>query len=451
MAGSVLLVEDDRGLAEMLIVVLGERGFEVTWKASGDEALAALDGAPWDVVVTDLNMPGMSGLSTCERVVANRPDLPVIVMTAFATLETAIAAIRAGAYDFVTKPVTIEVLVLALSRAIQHRSLRDEVKRLRSVVGQAPGMAGILGASPAIKQVFELVDRVADTEVPVLITGRSGSGKELVAKALHTRSRRGAAPFVAVNCAAIPEALLESELFGHVKGAYTDARSSRRGLLLQAQGGTIFLDEIGDLGLAMQPKLLRVLQERMVRPVGGDREEAFDARLITATNRDLETDVAEGRFREDLFYRINVVRVDVPPLSARANDVLLIAQHFITRAAAQQGRHIRGLSGAAAEKLLRYRWPGNVRELENCIERAVALAVREEITPDDLPDKIRNYRASDLSIAAIDPAELLPMDEVERRHIQRVLDAVSGSKTAAAAILGFDRSTLYRKLERTPT
>ena len=445
----VLLVDDDLELADGLADALRARGFAVTWKPTADAALAVLDSEPWDVLVTDIKLDGMSGLALCERVVANRPDLPVILVTAFGTMETAIAAIRTGAYDFVTKPFEVDMLELALGRAVRHRALREEVRRLRDVVGSAPGMQGMVGNSPAIRATFDVIDRVAENDVPVLITGASGTGKELVAQALHARGRHSAGPFVVVNCAAIPASLLESELFGHVRGAYTDARITRRGLLLEAQGGTIFLDEIGELPLAMQPKLLRVLQERVVRPVGANHEEPFDARLVTATNRDLEADVEAGRFRADLFYRINVVRIDVPPLSARANDILLLAQRFITRVAAQLHRPVTGLSSAAAAKLMAYRWPGNVRELENCIERAVALASREEILVDDLPEKVRSYQSSEGAPAGTSAAvELISMEEVEQRHISRVLGAVGGSKSAAASILGLDRSTLYRKLAR---
>jgi two-component system, NtrC family, response regulator AtoC len=306
---------------------------------------------------------------------------------------------------------------------------------------------GILGTSPPMRRVFEMIDRVAATDAPVLISGKSGTGKELVARALHRRGRRSAGPFVAVNCAAIPENLLESELFGHVKGAFTDARAPRRGLVLKANGGTLFLDEIADLPLGMQSKLLRVLQEKAVRPVGGDEEEPYDARLLTATNGDLQSQVEEHRFREDLFYRIHVIQIDVPPLAARGNDILLLAQHFVTRAADQLRRPVGGLSDAAAEKLLAYGWPGNVRELENCIERAVAMARTEELTVDDLPESVRNYVTANLSIPGVEPAELLSMEEVERRHILRVLAAVGGSKAAAAAALGLHPSTLYRKLD----
>jgi two-component system response regulator HydG len=296
--------------------------------------------------------------------------------------------------------------------------------------------------------VNDLIERVAKSEAAVLITGESGTGKELVAQAIHRRSRNASGPFIAINCAAMPEALLESELFGHVKGAFTDARNARRGLFLKANGGTLFLDEIGEMPIGMQPKLLRALQERTVRPVGGDSEERYEARIITASNRDLEDEVHERRFREDLFYRINVVRIAVPPLRARGNDVLLLAQHFMKRYATQASKNITGISTPVAAKLLAYGWPGNVRELQNCIERAVTFARFDTLVIDDLPENIRNYRSTNLTIPGVDPREMLTMDEVERRYILRVLKQTRGSKTAAATVLGLDRRTLYRKLER---
>jgi two-component system response regulator HydG len=297
-------------------------------------------------------------------------------------------------------------------------------------------------------KMCELVTRVADTETTVLITGESGTGKELVAKALHAKSGRKDGQFVAINCAAMPENLLESELFGHTRGAFTDARTARPGLFIKASRGTLFLDEIGEMPAGMQAKLLRALQERTVRPVGGDQEQPFDARIIAATNRDLETEVEEKRFREDLFYRINVVRIHVPPLRMRGSDILLLAQHFLDRYAAQSRRPVAGMTSAAADKLLSYPWPGNVRELQNCIERAVALAQFDQIGVDDLPEKIKDYKTARISVESNDPAELLPMEEVERRYILKVLEAVGGNKTLAAQVLGFDRRTLYRKLDR---
>jgi DNA-binding NtrC family response regulator len=448
MQGRVLIVDDDQSLCETMEAALRRAGFQASWKMSADEALAVLEQQDLDVVVTDLNMRGMNGLALCERIAANRPDVPVVVVTAFGSMETAVAAIRAGAYDFINKPFEIEELKLTLEHAVQHRALRAEVKRLRQEVDRGTLASEIIGSSPSMRKVWDLIDRVAETDATVLITGESGTGKELVARALHNRSRRKAGAFVAVNCAAVPEPLLESELFGHVRGAFTDAKSSRRGLFLQANGGSIFLDEIGDMPLGMQPKLLRALQDKTVRPVGGDHEEPYDARLITATNQDLEQYVEDRRFREDLFYRINVVHIPVPPLRARGNDVLVLAQHFVKQFSEQLGKRILGMSSQVGEKLLAYRWPGNVRELQNCIERAVALTRYEELTVQDLPEKIRDYRDAPLFIPGEESVELLPMEEVERRHILRVLKTVGGNKTTAAEILGFDRRTLYRKLER---
>jgi DNA-binding NtrC family response regulator len=308
MKGRILIVDDDRAMCEMLEGALKRRGFECASRTSAEEALQLLASEEFDVIVTDLNMQGTSGLELCQQVVANRPDVPVVVVTAFGSLETAVGAIRAGAYDFVTKPFEMEDIALTLERAVGHRQLREEVKRLRSAVRESQQFSDMIGTSAPMQKVYDLIARVAETEATVLVTGESGTGKELVAKAAHSRSRRAQGPFVAINCAAMPEPLLESELFGHVKGAFTDARQARSGLFLKASGGTLFMDEIGEMAMGMQAKLLRVLQERTVRPVGGDKEIPFDTRIIAATNRDLDTEVAERRFREDLFYRINVVR-----------------------------------------------------------------------------------------------------------------------------------------------
>ncbi|AKT37964.1 sigma-54-dependent transcriptional regulator [Chondromyces crocatus] len=448
MSGRVLIVDDERSVGELLESGLKKRGFQVKSCTSGDAALALLAEEEFDAVVTDLRMKGMDGLSLCERIVANRPDVPVLVITAFGSLESAIAAIRAGAYDFLTKPFELEVLRLALVRAIRHRALREEVKRLRQAAAASQGYGEMLGASAPMRKVYDLIDRVAEVDTSVLVTGESGTGKELVARALHRRSPRRDGPFIAVNCAAVPEPLLESELFGHAKGAFTDAKGARQGLFFQASGGTLFLDEIGDMPLGLQPKLLRALQERRARPLGATEERPFDIRVVAATNSDIEAAVEERRFREDLYYRINVVHVELPPLRSRGSDVLLMAQHFVERFAASTGHRVTGLSAPAAEKLLSYSWPGNVRELSNCIERAVALARYEQIAVEDLPQKIQRYQIRDLVPVTEDPAELLPMDEVERRYIARVLEAVQGNKTIAAKVLGFDRATLYRKLAR---
>ena len=448
MTGHVLIVDDDQAMAETLTKAMTRRGFAVEWRTTAAEGLALLDEKDFDVVVTDLHMEGMNGFAFCERIAANRPDVPVVMITAFGSLDSAVGAIRVGAYDFITKPFDVETLRLTLGRAVQHRRLREEVKRLRQVVSEVRGLDQMIGSSAPLQKVKDLIDRVADAEAALLITGESGTGKELVARAVHQRSRHSTGPFVAINCAAIPEALLESELFGHVKGAFTDARAPRQGLFLKANGGTLFLDEIGEMPLAMQPKLLRALQERTVRPVGGDVEIPYEARILTASNRDLETEVTERRFREDLFYRINVLRIDVPSLRARGHDVLFLAQHFVKVYSQQTNKKVVGLSPPVAEKLLAYTWPGNIRELQNCIERAVAFTRFDELTVDDLPDKIRDYRSNDLGIPGVGATEIMTMDEVERRYITRVLKQVDGNKTTAAEMLGLDRRTLYRKLER---
>jgi two-component system response regulator AtoC len=444
----VLIIDDDRSMCEVLESELRQRNFDVFTLTSGDEALRRLNEEDFGIVVTDINMQGMSGVDLCKQIVANREDIPVVVMTAFGSMEAAVSAIRAGAYDFVTKPFEMDDLALTIERGLKHRALREEVRRLRRAVTEQQRFDDIIGTSPSMKKMYDLIARVAETETTVLVTGESGTGKELVAKALHLRSPRKEGAFVAINCAAMPESLLESELFGHVKGAFTDARNSRSGLFVKATKGTLFLDEIGEMPPGMQAKLLRALQERTVRPVGGDTEVPFDTRIIAATNRDLETEVEEKRFREDLFYRINVVRIHVPPLRARGSDILLLAQHFLQRHQANGPQRVVGLKSAAADKLLSYPWPGNVRELQNCIERAVALTQFDHIGLDDLPERIREFKTSRITIESNDPAELLPMEEVERRYILRVLEAVGGNKTLAAQVLGFDRRTLYRKLER---
>jgi two-component system response regulator HydG len=451
----ILIIDDDRSMCDVLEAELRKRGFETTTTTSPEEGLRRLVEDDYDLVLTDINMHGMSGVEVCRQIVESREDVPVVVMTAYGSMEAAIATIRAGAYDFVTKPFETDDMALTIERALKHRALREEVKRLRRVVVDQQRFDDILGTSPAMKKMYDLVARVAETDTTVLITGESGTGKELVAKAIHLRSARREGPFVAINCAAMPESLLESELFGHVKGAFTDARTARPGLFIKASRGTLFLDEIGEMPAGMQAKLLRALQERTVRPVGGDQEQPFDARMIAATNRDLETEVEEKRFREDLFYRINVVRIHVPPLRARGSDILLLAQHFLQRYQTGPTQRVVGIKSTAADKLLSYPWPGNVRELQNCIERAVALAQFDQVGVDDLPERVREFKSSRIAIESSDPTELLPMEEVERRYILRVLEAVGGNKTLAAQVLGFDRRTLYRKLERcrdiTPT
>ena len=446
--GRVLIVDDERDFCELLAADLKDRGWDASFFTQAEEALGAHLDPALDVVLTDLRMPGIDGLALCRRIVETRPDVPVVVMTAFGSLESAVAAIRAGAYDFVTKPIEADALQLTLERALRHRQLTEQVRFLTDAVERARSFDQLMGESRPMQRLFDMLARIAETEVSVLIVGESGSGKELVARALHEQGPRRSGTFVPVNCAAIPETLVESELFGHAKGAFTDARWARKGLFEEASGGTLFLDEMGEIPLALQPKLLRALEEGCVRPVGSNEAHPVDVRLLCATNRDLEAAVEQGRFREDLYFRINVVQVDVPPLRSRGRDILLLAHKFLERLAEQQGKAVTGLSRAVAEKLLAYRWPGNVRELRNCIERAVALTRFEEIAVEDLPDKIRAARSTDLVVAGNDPEELVPMEVIEERYIRHVLDAVGGHRTMAARILGLDRKTLYRKLSK---
>ncbi len=448
MKPKVLIVDDDTSMCELLADGLTEHGYETTFRASPHEALTEIALHNFDVLLTDINMRDMNGLELCQKATELHPDLPVIVITAFGSLETAVQAIRVGAYDFITKPFDIDVVAIAIERAVKHSVLTREVQRLQKAVDESRRFDELLGASPAMKEVYDLLERVAESESTVLVSGESGTGKELVARALHRRSKRTGGSFVAINCAAMPEHLLESELFGHTKGAFTDARTARPGLFVQAKGGTIFLDEIGDMPLGLQPKLLRALQERTVRPVGGDVEIPIDVRVVAASNRDLETAIEERKFREDLYYRINVIHVELPPLRARGADVLLLAKHYLQHFAVQSQKDVQSLDPEAAEKLSSYAWPGNVRELANCMERAVALTRGEAVGVADLPDKIRNYRTSHVLVAATDPTELVPLEEVEKRYILRVLEAVGGNKTLAAQVLGLDRKTLYRKLDR---
>jgi two-component system response regulator AtoC len=447
MGGRILVVDDDADGAAMLRGSLRRRGYDLEVVRSGEEALAWLVGRQIDVVIAHLRMTGMSGLELCVALRERHSDIATIVVTGDGMLESAIAAIRAGAYDFVPKPIEPESLVIAIERAVAHVTLRRELRELQVAVDAQRPIPNIIGDSVAIRQVIEVVHRMADSDATVLIVGESGTGKELVARAIHDASTRRAQPFAAINCAAVPAGLLESELFGHVKGAFTDARRSRAGLFVQAARGTIFLDEIGEMPIEMQVKLLRVLQERRVRPVGGDEEVAFEARVITATNRDLESDVADKRFREDLYYRINVVQIVVPPLRARPGDLLMLAQHFIRKIAARTGKAVKGLGDDAARVMVDYDWPGNVRELENSLERALALTRFHEIAVEDLPEKIRSHKRSLLVTATGMPDELITLAQVEDRYVHQVLAAVGGNKTLASRILGIDRRSLYRRLQ----
>jgi DNA-binding NtrC family response regulator len=444
--GHVLVVDDDPSMGDMVVDHLRRVGFGATSCTRAEDALRALKEKEVDAVLTDFRMKGMSGIELCGRVSDARPDVPVVVMTAFGSMDTAVAALRAGARDLVTKPVDLEVLSFVMQRAVEYRALQEKVWLLSQQSEPAAPFAGIVGESPAMVELFSRIRRVAASGFSVLILGESGTGKELVARALHQASDRADKPFVAVNCAALPETLVESELFGHARGAFTDARAPRKGLLLEADGGTLLLDEIGDVPLPVQPKLLRALQERRFRPVGSDREVSFDVRVLAATHHDLEQAVEEGRFRQDLFFRVNVIELQVPPLRARGTDVLLLAGEFLHRSAARADKQVTGISTAAARKLLEYPWPGNVRELRNAIAHAVALTAYDKLAVEDLPRKVREYQTSQVTLGGAGPAELIPLAEVERRYVLHVLDAVGGQRATAARILGLDRKTLYRKL-----
>lgn len=448
MRSRLLVVDDDADQCSLLETLLSRLGYAVTTTTSPLDAIELVRNEEFSTILSDLDMVEMSGTEMCERIVGIRPDIPVIVVTGFGSMEIAVAAMRVGAYDFISKPVDAKLIALSIERAVKHHNMQVELLRLREVVSDRTALASLVGKSPAILRVQDLVLRVAESDASILIQGETGTGKELVARAIHNASGRKQGPFVAINCAAVPAQLLESELFGHVRGAFTDAKASRPGLFVQANNGTLFLDEVGEMPPEMQAKLLRALQERVVRPVGSEREVPFDARMLTATHRDLESDSDEGRFRKDLFYRINVVRIDVPPLRERGSDVLTLAPHFLEKFAARAKRPVITLSAPVAERLLAYDWPGNVRELENCIERAVALARFDQVTFDDLPEKIRAYRADRFVLTANEANEVVALDALERTYIFRVLKLVDGNKSRAAELLGLDRRTLYRKLDR---
>lgn len=443
--GRVLVILDDPGMGARVHQGLGNRGFEVVLLPRVDEAIALVQRGDVDLVVTGSRTAEASGVDIRERLEAVCPGVPVVMIGA-KRVGSVVWALRAGLHDYVFEPLDMKQLARSVRQGVNKARVTRTVHRLRED-GLQVGPDAMVGESFPMREVWEVMSRVAATDASVLVTGESGTGKELVARQLHERSHRARGPFVAINCAAVPASLLESELFGHVRGAFTDAHSSRAGLFAEAHGGTLFLDEVGEMPLEVQPKLLRALQEREVRPVGGSGNVAFDARIVASTNRDLMRDVRESRFRQDLYYRLNVVRVKVPPLRRRGHDILLLAQHFVLRFAKATGKGVRGISPAAATRLLSYDWPGNVRELENCIERAVTLTLFDQIVPDDLPETVI-AQGEDGGDRKVGPEELVSLAELERAHIHRVLASLKGNKSRAAEVLGLDRRTLYRKLKR---
>lgn len=447
---TVLLVEDDDDEADIVTALLRREKFDVLKARTGEDAVPLL-ARDVGVVIADVHLGGgMSGLELCKRVRELAPHVPVIMVTGAGRLDVAIEAIRVGAYDFVVKPVAPEALMAAVGRAAERTRMQTEIQRLRREAEYGRSIDGMLGESSALRDVIALIRRIARSDATVLIQGESGTGKERASRAVHDYSGRSHKPFVAVNCAAVPAALLESELFGHVKGAFTDARRDRSGLFLQAQGGTLFLDEIGEMPIEMQAKLLRVLQERRIRPVGGEEEVQLDVRFVFATNRDLESEVEAKRFREDLYYRINVVGIRVPALRDRGSDTLLLASHFLRKIHERSQLPELRISSDAARKLMDYDWPGNVRELENCMERAAALCAGEEITVGDLPEKVQAYAPTRLVVGGVGDRggeDLITLSEMERRYVRQVLASVGGNKSQAARILGIDRRSLYRRVE----
>jgi DNA-binding NtrC family response regulator len=443
--GAILVVDDDADMRELAQDVLKDRGHQVTTAGSGEEAFKRLAEEDYAVVLTDLRMKGMQGLELLAQIKRDYLDINVILMTAFGSVETAVEAMKHGASDYLTKPVKKDELVRVVERVLRETALRREVNRLRKEVHKEYSFHQILGKSKAIQAVFELIRRVADSPTNVLITGESGTGKELVAKAIHYNSSRKDAPFVPVNCAAIPEQLLESELFGHMRGAFTDAKTDKRGLFEEAQKGTLFLDEISELPLMLQAKILRAIQEREIRRVGATKPVSVDVRIIAATNLNLSEEVKNKRFREDLYYRLNVIELKLPPLRERLEDIPLLVAAFLKKCSEAGGKAVKGVSESALAMLMDYAWPGNVRELENVIERAVTLTRGEKISPDDLPPAVQGARG-DRRVLDEAAEKSLPLHEVEKEYIKKILDKTGGNKYQAAHALGIDRKTLYRKL-----
>jgi two-component system response regulator HydG len=440
----ILVVDDDREMADLLAEILTDEGLSARTATGAREAMWMLDSVAFPLVITDLRMPGGSGMELLASIRAAHPGTEVVMITAFGTIDTAIEAIRQGAYDYITKPFKTGQILAVVRRALEKIGLADEVRRLKA--GGAGRFHDMVGASPAMQAVFDYVRRIARSPAGVLITGESGTGKELIARAIHAESGR-AGPVVAVNCAAVPETLMEGEFFGVRKGAYTDAREDRKGLFEQAHGGTLFLDEVGEIPLALQSKLLRALQDRVVRRVGDDKEIATQVRIVAATNADLKAAVAEGRFREDLFYRLNVLPIHLPPLRERREDIPLLAETLVARFAKDNGREVTGVDPEALERLCRHPWPGNIRELANVLERAVILAPGPTITAAELPPEVGEAAPAPPGRSATwAPPGGVTLADLERSYILRVLDEADGNRSEAAKRLGIDRKTLYRKL-----
>jgi two-component system, NtrC family, response regulator AtoC len=447
----ILVVDDDTVARDLLAEALKKEGYSVEAYASGEEAIARGREGRVDLVLTDIRMGAVDGLTVLREFKRMSQDTAIVVLTAFGSLEGAIEAIKQGAYDYLAKPFKKEEIKLVVQRSLDHCRLLRENTKFREELKSKDEWSPLVGSSPAMLEVYKLVARVSESRSTVLLQGESGTGKELIARAIHGNSPRREKPFVPVNCGALPDTLLESEMFGYEKGAFTGAVGTKTGLFESANGGTLFLDEVGELGQALQVKLLRVMQDHEVRRVGGTASIKVDVRIIAATNRDLEQFVKDGKFRDDLFYRLNVVRITLPPLKERQEDIPMLAHHFLQKCAAGATTAVRGFHPDTLESLKRYRWPGNVRELENAIERAVSLSHGPLLTPDDLPAAIRqasNPTDQKPDIPETAESVYLTLEEVEKRHLMRVLKETKGNKVKAAKILGIDRRTLYRMAER---
>jgi DNA-binding NtrC family response regulator len=442
----VLVVDDEPPQLEILRLILGSEGYEVVAAASGRAALAALRRQPFDLVLTDLKMPDLSGIALLEQIQREQPGACVVLMTAHGTIDSAVEAMRKGAFDYLTKPLDRDALLLAVSRAVERTRLVSENRQLREELRGRFRIENLIGAHGSMQEVYRVVHKVARSASTVLIYGESGTGKELVARALHVMSDRRDRPFLGVNVGALPETILEAELFGYEKGSFTGADARKVGLFEQASGSTLFLDEVGDLKLDLQVKLLRVLQEREILRVGGTEAVPIDVRIVAATNRDLEQQVREGRFREDLFYRLNVIPIALPPLRERRTDIPLLVEHFLARHG-EPGRR-RKMTPEALEALVAYGWPGNVRELESVIERTLLLADGDVIALEDLPATVRMRRAAEPGLPVDVPDEGLDLEALERGLIRRALEKAAGNVTRAARLLGLSRRTLQYRLEK---
>ena len=440
----ILVVDDEEQMRDLLTKILERKGYQVSVCGNGMEALSILEKEPMDLVVTDVRMPGLSGMEALRAIKELNPEIVVLIMTAFGSIDQAVQAVKDGAYDYINKPFKIDEMLLTIEKALEERYLRHEVSTLRQELRTRYHFENLIGKSRAMQDVFGLIEQVAGSRSTVMIYGKSGTGKELVAKAVHYNSPRASKAFVAVNCAAIPAELLESELFGHEKGSFTGAIATKVGKFELATGGTLFLDEIGSMRLDLQAKILRALQEREVERVGGTRIIKIDVRVVAATNRDLKKAVDEGAFREDLYYRLNVVPITLPDLTDRQEDVPLLANHFVQKFAQESNPAIREISKEAMAVLMSHTWPGNVRELENVIERAVTLGRGPAILPGDLPSHLTGG-ANPLDRAMAKEATL---EDLERDYIAMTLRRTKGHQIRAASILGIDRRTLYRKIRR---